>query len=621
LFTSTQSNETNLNNVVIGDTLFASGIDTSVWPMNNQAQISGDSKYAGFPVVKVDVINRYVDIVNPVGIAMVTPTLPQNGSVQITPSYGIQWKLKHIAKSSISNIVVTGGVNALVSTTNEHNLDIGSLVDISEAGHINLNGTSIIVTSTPSNTTFTYTFGSAVTNATYTGGKAIKTGNIETRYKLESLGFNGLFRLVKSMGSSPYFTDCGVAVDDFVVISGTTFKTVNNGRYRVLAVDNDSMIIKSNSLIEEIHSYKSFNDRGTTVTWTTNSSFVSGVPTAFTNVQVGSWIKKSEDDDELFVQVLSIDIASPTEWILTLGSAYRGVSSNSEGIVFDQVNDINKGVYLKNKDDICIYEGDSVVTNDSIVIENISTSGWFNTANSGINTIVEHGTTVDNRPFVRIKNGGCIAESGVSLYTKVDGFYVMESENNLYESYRVVNHAAINQFNNKQRVIYLTPADRSYKMSQSYGTKVESQGKFGFEVSVATGIDGYTYYVGLMRTVQRIVDGYEPDPTNYPGKRAVGSSIELLPPLIKSIALTINITTREGVNLTDISNDIKSTVIGYVNTLGVGDDVVLSEIIARIMSINGIDAAGFTNPAASTERITVADDQKSLITPEQISLS
>jgi hypothetical protein len=203
----------------------------------------------------------------------------------------------------------------------------------------------------------------------------------------------------------------------------------------------------------------------------------------------------------------------------------------------------------------------------------------------------------------------------------VDGFYILEGEENLYESYRQVEHTAINQFNYQQRVMYLTPADRFYKISQSYGTKIESQGKLGYSVGVETGIDGYTYYSGLMRTVQRIIDGYEPDPTNYPGKRAVGSSIELLPPLIKRIDLTLNITTREGVNLTDISNDIKSVVIGYINSLGVGEDVVLSEMIARIMSINGIDAVTFTNPSASTERITVADDQKSLITPEQISLS
>jgi uncharacterized phage protein gp47/JayE len=158
-------------------------------------------------------------------------------------------------------------------------------------------------------------------------------------------------------------------------------------------------------------------------------------------------------------------------------------------------------------------------------------------------------------------------------------------------------------------------------MSQSYGTQIESLGKMGFDVGITTGVDGYNYYVGLMRTVQRIVDGYEPDASSFPGRRAVGSTIETMPPLAKTVKMTLNITTRDGVSLTDITNDIKSTVIRYIFSLGVGEDVILSEIIARVMSINGVDAATFTNPIPSTERITVADDQKAIITPDLISLS
>jgi uncharacterized phage protein gp47/JayE len=94
-----------------------------------------------------------------------------------------------------------------------------------------------------------------------------------------------------------------------------------------------------------------------------------------------------------------------------------------------------------------------------------------------------------------------------------------------------------------------------------------------------------------------------------------------MPPLAKTVKMTLNITTRDGVSLTDITNDIKSTVIRYIFSLGVGEDVILSEIIARVMSINGVDAATFTNPIPSTERITVADDQKAIITPDLISLS
>ena len=85
--------------------------------------------------------------------------------------------------------------------------------------------------------------------------------------------------------------------------------------------------------------------------------------------------------------------------------------------------------------------------------------------------------------------------------------------------------------------------------------------------------------------------------------------------------MSLNITTREGVNLTDITNDIKSAIIGYVNSLSVGGDVILSEIIARVMSISGVAAVTFTSPAPSTERIAVADDAKAYVAPESISIA
>jgi uncharacterized phage protein gp47/JayE len=124
-----------------------------------------------------------------------------------------------------------------------------------------------------------------------------------------------------------------------------------------------------------------------------------------------------------------------------------------------------------------------------------------------------------------------------------------------------------------------------------------------------------------MRTVQRVIDGYEPDASTYPGRRAVGSSIEVLPPLIKTIAVILKITTRDGVNLNDITNDIKSTIISYVSSLGVGADVVLSEIIRRVKDIAGIDAVTFTSPSPSQEYIPVNDDEKALTSPDLISLS
>jgi uncharacterized phage protein gp47/JayE len=97
--------------------------------------------------------------------------------------------------------------------------------------------------------------------------------------------------------------------------------------------------------------------------------------------------------------------------------------------------------------------------------------------------------------------------------------------------------------------------------------------------------------------------------------------IETLPPLVNTITIAINVATNNGVNLGDISNSIQSVIIQYVQGLGVGQDVILSEIIAQVMNINGVAAVTFTNPAPSTERITIAFNERANILPSGISIA
>jgi hypothetical protein len=220
-----------------------------------------------------------------------------------------------------------------------------------------------------------------------------------------------------------------------------------------------------------------------------------------------------------------------------------------------------------------------------------------------------------------VNNTGGTNQQDVSLSVDLSGFYLLENESSLYETIRVVSSTAISRFNFNQRVVYATPNDRTYKLSSDYGTKIQSLGKMGFPLGSATGVDGYSYYTGLMRTVQRVIDGYEPDAATYPGRRAVGSSVELLPPLIKTISVVLKITTKDGVNLNDITNDIKSAIISYVSSLGVGEDVVLSEIIRRVKDITGVDTVTFSSPSPSLPSIPVNDNEKALTSPDLISLS
>jgi hypothetical protein len=622
-FTASQKSATSLEDVSPGDLLGVWGSGSNFianFNMRNQSQLLGDGEISNFPIIAVDAEQRYMDVVNPNGVEVSTFTMPTtSGNIEVFPSVGIRWRTKDTSYIYIDSITVLSGV-ATVSTSVSHGIGLGETVLISDSGNSNLNGSKII-SETP--TISSFKFSTSASDGTYTGAVALKVGKTRTRYKIESLGFNNLIRISRTDGDSPYFTDCGIAVDDYVKISGSTFSSVNNGFFRILAVDNNSFVIENPNFKEELNTFKKINNLDTAVIWQANSTQITGVAGSFANISLGDWIKKKEDTEDYLVQVIGFNTGDAlTATSITIGSRYRGSDSTSEGVALDQENGVGTGAYLDSKDDFMFYSADSIIAGDSLVIDNLSNPNWFKTSNSGVFAVKEYGTKSDSKAqFIRVYNSGAISQSDVSMSANEDGMYILENENYKYESIRSVEHAAINEFNANQRTLYVKPIHQVGKISDLYGSKIQSLGKLGFDIGITSGVDGYVYYTGLMQTVQRIIDGYEPDAASYPGRRAVGSLIEVLPPLIKPIEITIDVTTRDGINLTDISNDIKSTIINYVNSLGVGQDVILSEITARAMAINGVNAVTFTNPAPTNERIAIDDDQKAFISPDLISLS
>jgi hypothetical protein len=614
----THDGSATLSDVRAGDMLFAFGT-LSGWAQGNKSTIAGDSKVAGFPIIGVNDVANWIDVVNPNGRSMGLTAVGAGSTIQICPTPIIKWNLAHAARATIISISRVGST-VTVNCSEPHFMNSGDSADIIDSDNLP-DGvyTSITVTSP---TAFTFTnAGSAFTEGSV-GASVLNASVSVTRYTLEKMGFNGLMRLSRHDGSSPRFLDAGVAVDDYMVLGGDTFKANNNGRFRVLGVTNDYVLFINDSGSDEINTLTPFNNKGLQPSWTSNLNIVTGVAGTFKNLSVGDWVKKEEDPDSYYVQIISMNAAPASATSISLGSNYKGSSAIAAGIAYDQNSDYYTGVQLKNVDDVAFYEGDSVVVGDALSVQNIVNVNWFSVNNIGEFTISEIGTNaVTYKPFLRVANAAAVAETNRLISVNTAGFFITESLVNKFYTYRDIQHVSVDDLNDQRRSVYLTPANRAYKFSESNKTSIQSVGKLGYNQDVTVGVDGYLYYTGLMRRVQRIVDGFEPDPENFPGRRAVGGKIESLPPLPKRISLTIDVTTDEGVNLGDISNNIKSTIITYVQNLGVGNDVILSEIIARVMKIKGVAAVTFTTPDPSTERIFVNENEKARIVPEDIGIA
>ncbi len=111
---------------------------------------------------------------------------------------------------------------------------------------------------------------------------------------------------------------------------------------------------------------------------------------------------------------------------------------------------------------------------------------------------------------------------------------------------------------------------------------------------------GYTYFTGLIRAVQRVISGDTTDLENFPGVAAAGIQVFVQPPAaIINQSFQINIETIQGVSVNSLISDVQTTVVNYVNSLGVGEDIILSEIVARVHVLTGIFDVQITLPTGN----------------------
>ena len=184
-----------------------------------------------------------------------------------------------------------------------------------------------------------------------------------------------------------------------------------------------------------------------------------------------------------------------------------------------------------------------------------------------------------------------------------------------FSAYRLVAGHGVDPDNAENSNVFLVPQINSSKMTSIYGSVVTALGKTSYDQSVHQGIDGYKIYTGLIQQAQDIIDGLPSNTVDFPGVKAAGTVVEVLTPLIRSISIALSVLPSEGVSLNSLSDIIKSSVSGYINGLGGGSSVVVSEIIAIVQGLPGVLSVSIisTLPVANNGSIVVSSTEKAFV--------
>lgn len=136
-------------------------------------------------------------------------------------------------------------------------------------------------------------------------------------------------------------------------------------------------------------------------------------------------------------------------------------------------------------------------------------------------------------------------------------------------------------------------------VAQTEGVDFEidrSQGKIGFYTPLSAGDNvkvTYTYFgtdtnPGLIGQTQKVIDGVPSNRIAFPGVRAGGVSVAVLPAETDYQSLDARAVVADEYDPVIVQDNVQIAILGYINNLDIGEDVIVAEIIQRAMSVSGM---------------------------------
>jgi uncharacterized phage protein gp47/JayE len=117
--------------------------------------------------------------------------------------------------------------------------------------------------------------------------------------------------------------------------------------------------------------------------------------------------------------------------------------------------------------------------------------------------------------------------------------------------------------------------------------------------------------------VQRSVNGDPADFNDFPGYRAAGTQVLVAVPTTISQAFVISVVPARGFTLTQLVTPVQVAVQTYVNSLGMGAVVEVSELIVVVKALPGVSDVFVITP---TSNVSVPAGSLMRITADNVSL-
>lgn len=472
-----------------------------------------------------------------------------------------------------------------LTTTADHNLAVGDTFDVTGATDGSFDGSDFVVLTVPTPTTITYTQVGA--NATSGNGNIV---NVET--------LGGVLELPFTYISVPKNSSAGLHVNQWVETINESVQDKETGfdvtTQLQMTSPNQLSIVGGSGSFQTTRSHS--GDNTTQMKVEEQSGFIcithtgTGVNPNFVNVREGDWVKLGGNFNAL------------NQGIYKVEKLY-----NNNTIYLLNEKSIPETITLSGASDMIFYSYDSVMPGDTLYI---STS-LFGSVYKGTYEVVDTPFPTSTVIYLNTLTFGTVGP--VTLGN--DFNQVVIKEKAPYYSFKRIRNISQDPFNVNGMVVVFDGDSLANKNTVSAGGSINAVSKFNFPAQVQPGEDSYKFFGGLISAVGKKIRGQAIDPVTYPGYAASGSYLLVDAALPKRIQLGIVVRNQTGINFSTIKARVQSTVAAYVNSLGAGEPVVFSEIIAAIQKLSGVQAIAISSPTydSTHDLIAVNYDQKAKI--------
>jgi uncharacterized phage protein gp47/JayE len=391
---------------------------------------------------------------------------------------------------------------------------------------------------------------------------------------------------------------------DIVFINESNFNSANNGRFIItqssadfIEILNDNAVTESVPAIVIADAFKIFD----------YDSFLADNDTLTISKPTGSWFANNANNGAFDIQ----EVKQPAQ--LNVLATYLGtdtftVTGTNPYTITGTIPFTNQPV-----------AGDFVIYNGATLLEVTSSTATSVTGNLVTGTTVPTNNTTTLQfvnVAIKVANNGMVGGDIANLSSGTLQ-NIAAIDNYEWYGFKLVANVIKDPVNAAQAFLVLDDDSDFDNISSTFDTQVTAMNKLGLNTDVNKGLDGYIYHTGILQKAQLTVDGSDLDPISFPGIKAAGVAVEVLPPIDLAVKVSVQVALQDGVTLVALSDTIRTEIISYINSLGIGRPVILSAIIDVVSEIAGVESVKIasTTPAVSSvgDRIPVSPNQKARV--------